>query len=240
MRIKNLVHKMFRKTGYDFRRYTPENFPSLKRMKIINSEMINIVIDVGASEGNYALELRDTGYCDKIISFEPQSESFRILQERALGDPKWTCINAALGMVEDEAALYISGHKTSSSFLPITETHLCAMPSSAIIGKEKVKVLTLDSLVGTAIKPSDRIYLKIDVQGYEMAVLKGSIQTLTQTRAVEIELSLTPLYEGTPLMTEMISYLESLGFVLVALNDVFSDPNSDRLLQVDGLFKRIQ
>ena len=40
--------------------------------------------------------------------------------------------------------------------------------------------------------------------------------------------------------SEMISYLETLGFILVALNHVFSDPNSDRLLQVDGIFKRKQ
>ncbi len=240
MRIKPLVHKVFRMTGYDFRRYAPEYFPSLKRIQIINSEMINLVIDVGASEGHYSRELRDSGYRDKVISFEPQTQSFSTLKQKANGDPKWICINAALGISGHEAEMCISGHKTSSSLLPMTETHLNAMPSSETVKREKVKVLVLDSFLGNMIQPYERIYLKVDVQGYEMFVLQGATHALKQIRAVELELSLVPLYEGSPIMNDMISYLETLGFILVSLNHVFSDPKSDRLLQVDGIFRRKQ
>lgn len=240
MRLKKLIHQVFRKTGFDFCRYTSEYFPMLRRIQIITSEMINLVIDVGANEGDYARGLRDSGYRYKIISFEPQLKSFNVLKQKASGDTKWTCVNAALGMSVHEGEMCISGHKTSSSFLPITETHLHAMPMSGMVGKENVKVLALDSLLGDKIVSSDRIYLKIDVQGYERFVLQGSIQVLAQVRAIELELSLVPLYEESPLMNEMINYLETHGFILVALNHVFSDPNSDRLLQIDGIFKKKQ
>ena len=51
MGLKIAVHRLFRKIGYDFRRYHSDNFPELNRIKIINKQNINLVLDIGASEG---------------------------------------------------------------------------------------------------------------------------------------------------------------------------------------------
>ncbi len=80
--------------------------------------------------------------------------------------------------------------------------------------------------------------MKVDVQGFEMFVLDGANEILPQVIAIEVELSLTQLYDGGPLFIDMINHLEKLGFALVTLNHVFSDANTDLLLQVDGIFLR--
>ncbi len=238
MGIKDTIHRFSRKLGYDFRRYTPENFPALKRVKIIKSENINLALDIGASEGFYGIELRECGYTGRIISFEPLAQSYESLKIRSSKDKKWDCFNVALGDVNKEVEMSVSGRVTSSSLLPMTETHISAMPPSATISKERIVVRTLDLFLGSEIKPDERIYMKIDVQGFEMLVLKGAEKILNQVVAMELELSLAQLYQGGPLFIDMLNYMEDLGFMVVSLNHVFSDANTDQLLQVDGIFKR--
>lgn len=142
----------------------------------------------------------------------------------------------ALGDFDGDTQISISGHQTSSSLLPISGHHIRAIPSSAYVGKETVKILRLDSLLNNTIFPKERIYLKVDVQGYERHVLQGGAQTLKQTRAIEIELSMAVMYEGSPMYYEMIDYLESQGFGLVSIETVFSDPLTGYMLQADGIF----
>ena len=234
--IKRLSHSIFRSFGYDFMRYIPENFISLRRMRILKTQNINLLLDVGASEGTYSLQLRQHGYEGNILSFEPLSESFAVLQQRAARDPLWSCENLALGDSDGMIEINVSGHKTSSSILPISETHLNAMPSSAFIDLEKVRVARLDSLKSIMIKRDAVIYLKVDVQGYEKQVLEGARETLKQTRVIELELSLAPMYVGGADFMEMITYLTQLEFKMVSIEPFFTDPKTGQILQVDGIF----
>ncbi len=235
-RVKRLVRALFRSTGYDFLRYVPENFVSLRRMKIIQAQGIDLVLDVGASEGAYSLQLRQHGYEGNILSFEPLSESFGVLQQRTAKDPFWSCENLALSDSDGMIQINVSGHKTSSSILPISETHLSAMPSSVYVDIEKVWVARLDSLKSNMIKRDAVIYLKVDVQGFEKHVLEGARETLKQTRVIELELSLAPMYVGGAEFMEMITYLTQFEFKMVSLEPVFTDPKTGQILQVDGIF----
>jgi hypothetical protein len=88
------------------------------------------------------------------------------------------------------------------------------------------------------VKPDDRLWIKLDVQGYEQTVLDGAMQAIARTRVVESELSLIPLYEGQHLYREIIDQLEMLGFGLVSIERGFTDPTTGHVLQVDGIFVR--
>lgn len=238
MQLKNLIHKITRKIGFDFHRYSADYFPELKRAKVIEKGNINLVLDVGASVGFYGEELRATGYKGRIISFEPLASSFQSLKKRSGGDDKWDCYNIALGETNSEMEMSVSGRVTSSSLLPITETHLSAMSSAATVSKELIEIRTLNSFLGKVINTEENIYLKIDVQGFEMFVLRGADKIFDQVKIIELELSLATLYHGGVLFMDMIKHMESLGFMIVSITPGFSDPHTDQLLQVDGIFKR--
>lgn len=234
--FKYLAHRFFRMCGFDFLRYTPNNFAWLRRAKILLAQKVDVVLDVGANEGTYPIELRENGYHGRIISFEPLPQSFSLLQQRSDHDPLWDCENMAIGDSDGTIEINVSGRKTSSSILSITEAHVQAIPISVTVGKEEVKIAKLDSLSDKLLKPNDRICLKIDVQGYEKYVLQGAKNVLKQTCVIEVELSLAKMYEGGMLMNEMLEYLSGLGFELVSLEPVFMDPQTGAMLQADGIF----
>jgi hypothetical protein len=82
------------------------------------------------------------------------------------------------------------------------------------------------------------LYLKIDTQGYESQVLRGATRTLKRAIAVEVELTLAPLYEGQALAFEICSMLRRADFVPTQIAPGYSDPNTDEILQLDVIFGR--
>jgi hypothetical protein len=55
---------------------------------------------------------------------------------------------------------------------------------------------------------------------------------------MECELSVLALYEGQPLVGDVLRYLADRTFSLAAIEPGYTDPESGQLLQLDGLFVR--
>lgn len=232
------MHDLLRRSGLDVVRYRPSRFPELRRVQLLRANEIDVVLDVGANEGPFAQTLRRAGYRGRIVSLEPQLRAYERLARSAAGDPLWECHRLALGSVDGQAELHVAGNSSSSSLLEMEPSHLASAPQSAYVGVEPVRVARLDSLSGDILRPGERVYLKVDVQGFELEVLRGAAETLPQVALVDIELSLVRLYEGAPLFDEVIEQLDQAGLVPLWLEPVFADPATGRLLQLDGLFGR--
>lgn len=213
-----------------------ENTLERKRQRVLEALSINVVLDVGANVGNYGRDLRRNGFEAKIISFEPILEVFGQLRQATAGDPQWTCHNLALGEEEAQTSINVSHNFVSSSLLEVTGVSTAAEQATAFNRRERIRVTKLDSLRSTILAPSDRVYMKVDVQGFEKQVLAGAVETIAQIDAVEIELSLVELYTNQTLMPEILSNLIALGFHLVWLERGFKDPKTGYLLQMDGIF----
>jgi FkbM family methyltransferase len=232
------VHAVLRRFGLDLVQYSPVHFFHLRRVELIADKRVGLVVDVGANEGQYARRLRADGYAGRILSLEPLAEAFSRLSESAGADDLWTCRRLAAGTVDGSTEINVAANSWSSSLLAMDERHIAAAPESAYVARETVTLTRLDSLVPELIRPDDAIFLKIDVQGAELEVLQGAERVLRQVQALEVELSFAPLYEGQALMPELVTRLHEAGFNLVAVEPVFSDPESGELLQSDGLFVR--
>jgi FkbM family methyltransferase len=206
---------------------------------MLAAHKINLVLDVGANCGQYALGLRDSGYLGRIVSFEPQSQAHRELLAAASRDPNWTAAErTAIGASRSTLEINVSANSVSSSLLPMLDSHSRVAPESAYIGTETVDVVPLDEIAPNYIRPGDRAFLKIDVQGYEASVLDGAAETLKKVVGVATEMSFTPLYEGQSLFPDLYDRLTALGFAPWALLPGFSDNVAGRMLQCDGVFFR--
>jgi hypothetical protein len=119
------------------------------------------------------------------------------------------------------------------------DAHLQNAPNSAYVRSELVKLYKLDTIAPRFIDDACKaIFLKVDVQGYEAQVIAGAACTLPSIKGVQLELSLVPLYEGEPLYRNMLERMDQLGYDLYAVIPGFTDENSGRLMQMDGIFIR--
>ena len=145
-------------------------------------------------------------------------------------------VRTAVGAETGSIDLHVSANSVSSSILDMLPSHSEAAPESSYVRVETVPVHRLDDIYSVA--STDRVLLKIDVQGYERQVLEGAPRVLGDCRAVISELSLMPLYKGQALARDIWDLLAMQGFDPWSLEPCFRHPKSGRTLQLDGMFVR--
>jgi FkbM family methyltransferase len=238
MDVKATIRNLIRRFGLDLHHYNPQADPARRRNLLLAQYRVDVVLDVGANIGQFGVELRRAGYHGRIVSFEPLSSAFRQLAIRAATDPAWSTHDFALSNLDSTATLNIAGNSMSSSLLGMLATHSQSAPESAYVGTERIRTRRLDAILDTLATPGTGVYLKIDTQGAELKVLEGAGDALNRIDTLELELSLVPLYEGGPLLPDMMALLAAKGYDLVGLEAGFSDARTGRLLQIDGIFHR--
>lgn len=133
----------------------------------------------------------------------------------------------------------VAGNSVSSSLLPMmTDLHLRIAPQSAYADEETVPMAPLPSTVATFLTGDERILAKLDVQGFELGVLRGAREILPIVRVIEVEMSTRPLYEGQPLWDEVVLFVAERGFHLSIAHGLIIDADTGHLLQLDGVFAR--
>ncbi len=220
--------------------YVARNYNTLrtKRAEVLRSCNISLVLDVGANVGQYAQELRSCGYAGAITSFEPVSSAYKELTERAAGDSTWRCCQIAAGAADGRSDMCVSESTVNSSVLSVLDAYTRSSPMMTVVGRESVPMRRLDSVAGEILGNHRNVYLKIDTQGYELEVLKGARDLLRRLRAVEVELSLAPIYKNQPLLPEVMAHLLMSEYHPIWIERGFLHPQSGHMLQVDALFVR--
>jgi FkbM family methyltransferase len=238
-RWREALRRGLRRAGIELSRFPAPGSALYRRGALLRHYGIELVIDVGASQGQYGLELRQAlGWPGRIVSFEPLAPAFEALAAAAALAPPWQALALALGEQEGEARLQVAGNSESSSLRPMLPRHLVAAPHSARVGEQTVHVAPLDALWPTLRQGATRSWLKLDTQGFERQVLEGARQALADIDTVQLELSLQPLYEGAAGFAELHAWLSERGYRLVGIEPGFGDPASGELLQMDGIYHR--
>lgn len=239
MNVRWFLKRLARRHGYDLVRHDALSAPLVRRLRLLRHHGVDVVLDVGANNGQYARELRRDGYTGWIVSFEPLPDCVVRLRRQAQADGCWDVHPWALGRKPGRAELNVAGNAgQSSSLLPMTELHRRSEPSSAYVDRIAIDVRTLDESYAAYASRFHRPFLKIDTQGFEREVLEGAAATLPSLVGLQLELSLATLYEGAPSLDEMLDWTRERGFALASVEPVFADEVSGRLLQMDGLFFR--
>ena len=239
MEVKRVVRSLLRSIGLDVRRFRPGSSEAAALARMLSTHGVNVVLDIGANAGQFGGLLRSAGYRARIVSFEPLSTARKQLVAAARNDRLWEVAEQmAIGAEEGQIELHIAGNSVSSSLLSMLPAHEDAAPASVYVGSETVRVRRLDEAAARYLSSDVVLFLKVDTQGYEDKILQGAEAVLQRTRGLQMELSLTPLYEGQPSYEDMMAKLKTMGFELWAMSPAFIDPRTGRMLQVDATFFR--
>lgn len=153
---------------------------------LLSSFGINLIFDVGANVGQYALKTRTDSYKGKIVSFEPISSVFNQLKAKAKNDPAWTTLNFGLGDYDGTASINISEYSVFSSILNQLPQLSEQYSDSRYVGKEEINIRQLDSVFNDYYTSGDKVLLKIDTQGYEKNVLAGAQASLKYVTGIRL------------------------------------------------------
>lgn len=205
---------------------------------------VDVVVDVGANFGQFHDTVRnEVAFTGPIVSFEPVSGFRSQLEARRHADPAWHIEPFALGSTHESAIIHVMASPGLSSLkdpdLAAMQSLLPAPDRANVTTTETIAVRRLDEVAHghPALENAQRALLKTDTQGFDLEVIRGAGEFLARTVAVQIELSVLPLYANAPCYQDVIAELHGAGFDLSGMFPVTLDRDL-RVIEFDGIFVR--
>lgn len=239
--LKRLIGNTLRRLGYHaiHREILKDIGLCLHLSRLFRTQEIDTVFDVGANRGQYYRLLRKgVGFNGTILSFEPISELNQILIEESKEDPRWHVLPFALGDKEQQMEINIMRAKDLSSFLsPVSKHTNRFVDSNTPTKTELVEIKTLDNIYCELCEnyQINKAYLKMDTQGFDLNVVRGGEQVISNFIALQAEACVLPLYENMPDYRTTIHSMNESGFELSAVFPVSIDEKL-RLIEFDCVF----
>lgn len=239
LRLKGLAPFLAHRLGIYIDHFPPVDSMEKHLQATLEELEINCVFDVGGHWGEYGSKLRELGYQGQIISFEPLTDSFQILNQACSKDDQWQAHQIALGEAEEMLEINVFNSTDFNSLLQPSE-NMRKIFGTGVERTEIIQVKRLDTLMQQCLAgiANPRVYLKVDTQGYDLKVIRGIGDQLKQILALQLELSVTPLYEGMPNFSEAVNFLEQLQFLPTGFFPVCRSEYFHRITEFDGFFER--
>lgn len=208
---------------------------SLELLELIKADGFEAknIFDAGANIGTWTL-LAKAFFGDAIVhAFEPLSVHIEKFKENTKSLTEVHIHPFCLGSEEGTAVINVSSFSDSSSILDATplEFEQFGIKKS---NEEEVQVKRLDNLIAEKILPVPDI-MKLDVQGFELEILKGAGEYLNEMSYLIVEVSFKEYYYGQPLFLDIANYLAAHQFNIYAFGH--ATPLGTELGQIDVLFK---
>lgn len=188
------------------------------------------IVDVGAHAGSWTEMALDVFPDAGVLMIEPQPEMRETLEAYCTRDPRVRRVEVAAGARDEVRYQTIWPDLQGSSFLP--------RPSSERIasGEQRpVRLRPLDDLLAEDGRGIPDL-VKLDVQGYELEVLKGARSVLGRTELLILETSLFAFLDDIPILREVIGFMGDHGYEVYDVAGRIRRPIDAALGQLDIAF----
>jgi FkbM family methyltransferase len=180
--------------------------------RLLAPSRLTAVVDVGANpiDGEPPYQPLLARRLCNIVGFEPQPQALAALN--AARSEHETYLQTVVGDGREGTLRLCKAPGMTSLFKPDPRV-LAQFDGFAewgkVVGEERVATRRLDDIA--EVETLD--FLKIDVQGSELAVFRGGRERLSRAVAIQTEVSFIALYEGQPVFGEIDMELRGMGFV---------------------------
>lgn len=189
------------------------------------------IFDIGSNSGEWSKSVQHLFQNSKFIFVEPQSEmedSLKDFCKKNTGSQYFIC---GAGSENSQLTLTVWKDKLGTSFIP-NESDVYEYAQE----KRIVDVKTLNSLIEEYQLEIPNL-VKLDVQGFELDVLKGASMLLGKTEIFILEVSLYR-FEGMPIFDEIVSFMSNNGYVVYDFAGFSRRPYDGALGQCDVVFAK--
>lgn len=211
--------------------------PSLEHRRVLGLIAPQLVVDVGANRGQFALAARHAYPTARIVSFEPLPAAAALYRAVFAGDQRVKLVESAMGPRLGEAIMHVSARDDSSSLLPISAKQDDLFPGTAEAAVRTVRVTRLAEHLTAEDTTAGPALLKLDVQGFELDALRGCEDLLAHFAWVYVECSFMELYVGQAFADAVIAWLRERTFTLRGVYNMTYGPDG-AAVQADFLFER--
>jgi FkbM family methyltransferase len=185
---------------------------------------ISGVIHIGAHYGEEVPNYVNLGI-DDIVLFEPLKNNFEVLKNNVSGlNANIVGNRVALGNKNQNVNMLLSSNNLESSSVLKPKIHLDLHPDVIFSGQELVEMKKLDDFLF-----KNYNFINMDVQGYEMEVLKGAEKTLENIDYLYCEVNRNEVYEGNAYIEEIDNYLSNYNMRRVETSWWYDGPWGDAL-----------
>ena len=207
---------------------------SLELLEAATNLGIETIYDIGANVGTWSLLAKAVFPNSRIEAFEPLHNHHEEFTKRLRSQTGVTVHQTALGAENKKMILRITDLSDASSLLPLAQESKKEFGLKEVDSVE-VPVCRLDDFRHKNSLPFPDL-IKLDVQGWELEVLKGAPESLTHSKAIITEVSFREYYERQCLFHELVHKLANAGLFLAMLGK--HTQKGVPLRQADVLFLR--
>ena len=232
MSLKETLKKFIELTPYRVTRGAPNRFQAIQ---VCLGHLRNlgyaprVIVDGGAHLGSFALEASAVFPEAAIHMIDPQPACRASLEALATAHGfSFHC--CALAAASGTVAMICSS-------VPDTGAHLGGVPASPSEISVEVKAVSLDSLFAATSVATDRILLKLDLEGHEFQALRGASRLLALVEVVLVEVSFFHQLDNATI-PQLVGFLDGHGFDLFDIAALNSRARDNRLRQGDFVFVR--
>jgi FkbM family methyltransferase len=193
------------------------------------------VIDVGVGRGTPWLY---EAFPEAKLLLIEALEDFKPNIDEILRRRNAECVFAALGETEGEADFYVPHPVLTGASLFQRVLHRqerLNREGRGEVRKRTVRIRQLDSITSSCAGPH---VLKIDVEGAELALLRGATATLQSTDLLLIESSVMQRWKGASDFVDVAAYLKTKGFALLEITEMATQGMERVLCYLDAAFVR--
>ena len=192
------------------------------------------VYDIGAHIGTFSLLAKSVLPRAEVHAFEPLPTHWAEFESQTASSKNVKLHKVALGSTTWSIPMQLVDRSDASSLLELNdiasqEYGICQT------GVVDVNVVTLEQYAEDYCLPAPHL-VKLDVQGYELEILKGFGRFLNQCNWIICEISFEEYYKKQALYHDIASFLQDHGFQSYAFG--FGTPVCAPLTQIDVLFRR--
>lgn len=199
-----------------------------------------LILDCGANQGAFYKACRNVGYKGKIWCFEPNVKCVENLNAMASSDGNMRVFPLGTGDADSTTTLQVAGEDGNmGSLLPQQPWMTDRFKSAWVRDQYEVNVRRLDRVLDEERVPEDeRIFMKIDTQGFDRATFLGMGGRIAQVIGIKAEFSVQTIYQGAPLHWEMLDVLRKYGFEPFWFSTV-SRGFDGRIIEYDAYFVKV-
>ena len=199
--------------------FLDKNYHHKRIIKYFKNHKIDLVIDAGAHKGEFLINIMPHVPFKKAYTFEPQLEIFNILKKKLINDERIKHNNLALSEIIEKKIITINKLTSTSSLSEFDNSSVFLKIKNFLLRQKNEELKSYEVTTTTIDNYFEELdlsnsLLKIDVEGYELNVLKGSKNTIKKIKFVLIENQLFNIYKNNN-EKDWHDYLMKNKFILI-------------------------